>query len=133
MAEVNQGNEGELEIIRAIAESGDDKPVLMLNLNRYVEKAGFPHGELYTGYMAALQRLLPEVGGKILWQHPVLGQPIGEQALDEALAAWYPSHQAFLDLRHAPGSEENFRLRASAVEYAVIHRFSGEVEPFTPK
>jgi len=132
MAEVNQGNEGELEIIRAIAQSDDDRPVFMLNLNRYVEKAGFPDGGLYSNYMSALARLLPEVGGKILWQHPVLGQPIGDQPLDEALAAWYPSHQAFLDLRHAPGSEENFRLRGLAVEYAVIHRFSGEVQPFTP-
>ena len=42
------------------------------------------------------------------------------------------AHQAFLDLRHAPGSEENFRLRGSVVEYAVIHRFSGEVQPFMP-
>jgi hypothetical protein len=82
--------------------------------------------------MTVLEKFVPVVGARILWRHPVLGQPVGEQKLHEVLAAWYPTHQAFLDLFHAPGSEENFRLRALAVEYAVIHRFPGDVYPFSP-
>lgn len=82
--------------------------------------------------MSVLARFLPVVGAKILWRHPVLGQPIGEQKLHEVLAAWYPTHQAFLDLFQAPGAEENFRLRNVAVEYAVIHRCPGEGYPFAP-
>ncbi len=126
-------NEAELAAIRAIATSGNDPPVLMLNLNRYAKTAGFPHGELYRSYMSVLEAFLPVVGGKILWRHPVYGQPVGEQKLDEVLAAWYPTHQAFLDLPTAPGAEENFRLKGLAVEYAVIHRCPGEQYPFSPK
>ena len=35
-------NEDELAIIKAIAESSDDGPILMLNLNRYRPGTGFP-------------------------------------------------------------------------------------------
>ena len=132
MADVKNRNDDEIQVIKEIATSGNDSPVLMLNLNRYAEAAGFPDGELYRGYMSVLEEFLPIVGAKVLWRHNVLGQPIGDQKLDEVLAAWYPSHQAFLDLFTAPGSDENFRLRGLAVEYAVIHRLSGDVSPLSP-
>lgn len=125
-------NEGELDAIKSIANSGNDKPVLMLNLNRYTKAASFPDGELYRRYMSVLADFLPVVGGKILWRHPVYGQAVGEQPLDEILAAWYPSHRAFLDLPSSPGAEENFRLRKLAVNYAVIHRCPGDLYPFCP-
>lgn len=106
--------------------------MLMLNLNRYTPEADFPNGDLYQSYMSVLEAFLPVVGGKILWRHPIYGQPVGEQKLDEVLAAWYPTHQAFLDLPTAAGAEENFRLRGLAVEYAVIHRCPGVQYPFSP-
>ena len=40
-------DEKELEIIRSVATNGNDRPVTMLNLNRYVSEAGFPDGDLY--------------------------------------------------------------------------------------
>ena len=129
---VNKRNETEIQIMREIATSGRDRPVLMLNLNYYSAEAAFPDGSLYRNYMAVLERFLPVVGAKVLWRHPVLGQATGAQKLHEILAAWYPSHQAFLDLPDAPGAEENFRFRAIAVEHAVIHRVSGAVYPFMP-
>jgi hypothetical protein len=132
VAEVKNRNDDEFQFIQKIAASGNDSPVLMLNLNRYSKAAAFPAGELYNNYMSVLEEFLPVVGAKILWRHRVLGQPIGDQKLDEVLAAWYPTHQAFLDLFTAPGSEENFRLRGLTVEYGVIHRFPGDVIPFTP-
>jgi hypothetical protein len=115
-------NDDELEKIRSIASSGNDGPVLMLNLNRYVADAMYPHGELYRSYRRALDAVLPVVGAKIAWQSPAHGQIVGDQPIDEILAVWYPSHQAFLDLPNAPGAENNYRLRAQCVEYAVIHR-----------
>ena len=118
--------------IRAIAQSGQDFPVLMLNLNRYTPEAAFPYGELYQAYMRVLEAFLPVVGGKILWRTPVHGRPVGDQTIDEVLGAWYPSHQAFLDLPNAPGAEENYRLRGQAVEYACIHRCAGTELPFAP-
>ena len=114
-------NDGELDAIRRIA-STDNGPVLMINLNRYAPGSGFPDGAPYRDYMRVLEALLPRVGARILWRTPVYGQPVGEQAIDEVLAAWYPTHQAFLDLPDAPGADENFRLRRECVEYAVIHR-----------
>ena len=122
-------NESELQAIQAIAHGGSDKPVLMLNLNRYSEDAGYPDGENYCKYMSVLEALLPRVGAKVLWRTAVLGQPVGEQPIDEILAAWYPTHQAFLDLPDASGADENFRLRQVCVAYAVIHRCPGDQPP----
>jgi hypothetical protein len=128
----------EIEAITAIAQSGQDRPVLMLNLNRYKPEAGFPNGSLYLRYVTGLEAFLPAVGGAILWRTPVLGQPVGDQQIDEVLAAWYPSHQAFLDLPNAPGAEQNYGLRGVCVDYAVIHRCPGDRprlrphEPVTP-
>ena len=132
MAYVNKRNDDEILRIREIAESGRDGPVLMINLNYYSVEARFPNGELYRNYMEVLASFLPVVGAKILWRHPIFGQVTGEQRVHEILAAWYPTHQAFLDLPTAPGAEENFRLRALAVEHAVIHRVAGDTYPFTP-
>ena len=100
-----QRNDGELERMRAVAASGDDPPVLMLNLNRYAKAADYPHGELYLAYMRALEALLPRVGAKILWRTPVFGQIVGEQPLDEVLAVWYPSHEAFLGMPSVEGAK----------------------------
>ncbi len=113
---------GDFAKIEEIANSDDDNPVLMVNLNKYAE-GEYPNGTIYKDYMKALDVLLENVGAKILWRTPVYGQPIGTQPLDEILGAWYPSHKAFLALREqGKASEENFRLRNLAVEYAVIHR-----------
>ena len=117
-----QRNEDDLALIRAIAGSPDDGPVLMLNLNRYAPAAGFPAGELHRRYISGLEALLGRVGAQILWRLRVLGQTVGEQKVDEVLAVWYPTHRAFLDLASAPGAEENYRLRALCVAGAVIHR-----------
>ncbi len=125
-------NEDELLAIRAIADGGDDRPVLMLNLNRYKPDAGYPGGGIYQQYISGLEQFLPVVGGQILWRTPVFGQAVGEQKLDEILAAWYPSHQSFLDLSSAPGGEENYRLRSLCVAYAVIHRCPGDQYPLRP-
>ena len=92
----------------------------------YVPEAGFPDGELYRAYIGGLEAFLPNVEGKVLWRTPVFGRVVGDQVLHEILAAWYPSHQAFLDLPNAPGAEDNYRLRSEAVEYASIHRCAGE-------
>jgi hypothetical protein len=40
-------NDHDLKIIHEIAASGADRPVLMMNLNRYVEAAAYPDGALY--------------------------------------------------------------------------------------
>jgi uncharacterized protein (DUF1330 family) len=122
MADLPNVNAREIEAFKKIAQSSDDGPVFMLNLNKYRPAANFPAGEHYHEYMRVLDTLLSQVGGKILWRTTVCGQVVGAQDIDEALGIWYPSHQAFLNLMSAPASAENMRLRAIAVERADLHR-----------
>ena len=127
MSDQFEPNAMEFSKINKIAVSAEDKAVLMLNLNRYVPKAAYPNGELYRNYMRALNQLLEQLGGRILWQMPSFGQPLGGEKLHEIIAIWYPSHKAFLNLREMPGSAENFKLRGMCVEYAVLHRCPGDM------
>ena len=122
MSDQFEPNAMEFSKINKIAVSAEDKAVLMLNLNRYVPKAAYPNGELYINYMRALNQLLEQLGGRILWQMPSFGQPLGGEKLHEIIAIWYPSHKAFLNLMEMPGSAENFKLRGMCVEYAEIGR-----------
>ena len=127
MTDQFEPNEEDVSIIRSIAESDMDRPVLMLNLNRYFESVSFPGGKLYKSYMGVLSKLLESLGDKILWQMPSYGQPLGGEKLHEIIAIWYPLHKAFLSLRTMPLSEENFKLRGMCVEHAVLHRCPGNV------
>jgi uncharacterized protein (DUF1330 family) len=122
MADLPSVNATEIERFKQIAGSPDDRPVFMLNLNKYSAEANYPSGQLYKDYMAVLDRLLSQVGGKVLWRTPVLGHVVGNQDIDEALGIWYPSHRSFLNLMSAPASSENMRLRALAVDHADLHR-----------
>ena len=122
MSNVTTFHDAEMQRIKQIAESKADRPVLMININCYTAAADFPSGGLYKQYMAILADRVPAVGGKILWRYPVSGQVTGDQKAQEILAAWYPTHQAFLDLGNGSESAEIFRLRGLAVESAVIHR-----------
>jgi len=125
--------EGELDVLRAIAGSKDDRAVVMLNQNRYRPDVNFPDGELYASYIAAIEATVESVGGKILWRTAVQGLAIGcsHDRCDEVLAVWYPSHSAFLHLPKAERGKEMFRLRKLCVENAVIHRCSDASFPFT--
>lgn len=128
-----QRNSADFAIALDIAESGKDRPVLMLNMNGYRPDAGFPDRGLYKEYIEGLGPFLDGAGGgRILWRFPVLGQAVGDQRVDEILACWYPSHRVFYDLYKAPGADRNFELKGQCVEYAVIHRCPGNVPPFAP-
>ena len=55
---------GDFAKVYEIAGSHDDRPVLMVNLNKYMD-GEYPNGVLYKNYMHALDALLECVGGKI--------------------------------------------------------------------
>ena len=113
---------GDFAKIEEIAVGGNDGPVLMVNLNKYLE-GEYPDGSAYKNYMKALDILLNQVGGMVLWRTPVYGQPRGTRPLDEILGIWYPSHKSFLALKEqGEVSEENFRLRNLVTEHADIYR-----------
>ena len=114
-------NTAEFQVIESIA-ANDDKPVIMLNLNSYAEAAEYPAGDLYVQYMAKLDLLLAEAGGSVLWRMPIDGSPLGGGVFDEIIAIYYPTHQAFLNMRSLPSSDENYRLRDLAVANAQLLR-----------
>ncbi len=86
MSQISTFNASEMQRVREIADSGQDEPVLMLNLNLYSAEADFPNGSLDQRYMAALAKLLPEVGAEVLWKHNVSGQIAGSQKVYEVSA-----------------------------------------------
>ncbi len=120
---------------KAIAGSADDRPVLMLNMNRYTEAAAFPDGEAYTTYMSRLNHSVEAGGGRVLWDVAVADVVIGcdHDAYDEILAVWYPSHQAFVDLPKADGAELMFDSRKQCVANATILSLPGDRFPLEPK
>ena len=103
-------NERAVAQIKAVASSKSDGPVLMININKYNDGEHL-NGETYRDYMKLLPKILDEMGAKVLWQLPALGQPVESQAADEILGIWYPFHKSFLSLPIAPSSVENFRLK----------------------
>ena len=120
----------EIEAIREIA-AAENGPVLMVNCNRY-RIGEYPDGQLYRRWRTVNQQMLNAVDGKILWTLPVQGQPLinGDlEPLDEILAYWYPSHQAFLDMATSDLKDQNMEARKELVEYAIIHRVFGDNPP----
>ena len=127
-------NMADRAIMEEIAKT-DDHPVLMVNQNLYTDKANFPNGELYKKWRAINQKMIKFADAKILWSIPVKGQIMHNgngQPLSEILAYWYPSQQAFLDMKDAPDLEENFAIRKEIIEYAIIHRCDGRNSPMLP-
>ncbi len=120
--------------IRAVATGDDDRPVLMLNLNRYKPEAGFPDGDAYTTYMRWLDHAVEDSGGLVLWRSPVDELVIGcdHDDYDEALAVWYPSHAAFVDLRNADGADKMFDGRSVCVAHATILAMPADQDPLRP-
>ena len=71
MTDLPNFNLEEAQIFKDIATSQHDHPVFMLNLNRYKDEADYPFGRIYKSYMKVLDKLLSEVGAKILWRTSV--------------------------------------------------------------
>ena len=116
-------NELEFAKIEEIANSENDHPVFMLNLNKYFDRSGFLNrNEKFNDYIETVYAILHETGGKMLWRSTVHDQMVGNQEIDEAWAVWYPSHKAFLDLKDVPTAAKSFTLKRQIVERAVIHR-----------
>ena len=122
MAEVPNINSQALDEVSKIASSGDDRPVLMLNLNMYFHGQSTMASDAYKTYNSAVEAILREVKGKILWRSPVYGQPLGKQNVNEVLSVWYPSHQAFIDIKDAPSSARFAEAKNMVVKHAIIHR-----------
>lgn len=126
----------QIAAIAAVANGGADGPLVMLNLNRYRERAAYagePPGhepadvsgrEAYERYGAVALDVLARVGGEVLWQAFASLTVIGEddERWDEVIAVRYPSAQAFLDLALAPEIGEALAHRDAGLESATLIR-----------
>jgi len=128
----------------------DDQPVVMLNLNRYHERAQYPPGatdvdvdvsgrEAYLRYGVVAFAAIQSVGGTILWATDADETVIGcdHDHYDEVVAVWYPSRTAFLGLAAYPGYMEAHVHRDAAIEQATLLATRGEstpvlTQPFAP-
>ena len=127
-------NEQQLTQIMAVAGTGADRPVVMLNLNRFRERAAYegevPGGldpdvsgrEAYLRYGAVAVSVLARVGGRPLWEAESGRSAVGEpgEHWDEVVAVWYPSHQAFVDLATNEELLGAHPHRAAGLERAVL-------------
>ena len=105
----------QIKTMTAIANGDRDGPLVMLNLNRYRERAAYegevpggataevPGEEAYLRYGVVAQAVLERLGGRILWHARSGGTVIGEEKdrYDEVIAVWYPSAAAFVSTTRA--------------------------------
>jgi len=121
------------EVARRAAQEGDGT-VVMLNLNRYRDRAVYeedvPGGldpdvsghEAYMRYGAVATQVIERVGGSIDWYTTSEGSVIGDDAdrYDEIVAARYPSYAAFLQLVFDPELLAAAAHRRAALERAAV-------------
>jgi uncharacterized protein (DUF1330 family) len=126
----------QIELMAAIADGDGDGPLVMLNLNRYRERASYtdepPGGgspdvsgrEAYERYGAVALDVLTRVGGEVLWQAYATLTVIGDdgERWDEVIAVRYPSSQAFLDLALDPAIATALPHRDAGLEHATLIR-----------
>lgn len=130
------------ERLAEVAATGaaDGSPVVMLNLNRYRDRAQYPTGtadadvsgrEAYLRYGVAAYAAIRSVGGEILWAADAAETVIGcdHDVYDEVVAVWYPSRTAFLALAEFPGYMEAHVHRDAAIEQAALIATRGDAEP----
>jgi uncharacterized protein (DUF1330 family) len=86
-----------------------DRPVVMLNLLRFKERAtapdeGLTGEEAYERYADEMTRLVESRGGRVLWSGRVDDQVIGDGAEGFHMAALveYPSRKAFVEIATSP-------------------------------
>src|SRR6476660_8604780 len=137
-AHVSPTDERRAEV--AAVGAADDSPVVMLNLNRYRDRAEYPAGtpdaevsgrEAYLRYGAVAYPAILSVGGEILWATDAAETVIGcdHAVYDEVVAVWYPTRNAFLGLAEWPGYMEAHVNRDAAIAQGALIATRGAAEP----
>ena len=111
---------------RALAEAGDDGPVVMLNLLKFKDRADTgdsKSGEQeYRQYGDTAVRMIEERGGSVIWagraDQILIGDPA--QDWDQVLLVQYPSRAAFLDMVSQPSYLEAHEHRESGLARTIV-------------
>ena len=111
--------------VAALAGGEADGPLVMLNLNRYRDRAA------YERYGGVAMSVLERVGGRILWQAQAHQTVIGDDSdlYDEVIAVWYPRRSAFIELATAREILEARDDRATGLERAALICCEAGAEP----
>ena len=115
-------------------------PIVMLNLNRYRDRAAYeapgPDDDLsgrdaYLRYGEVALRAMAEVGAQILWMAPAEQVFAGcdHEVYDEALLVWYPNRGAFLQMLSLDWYREALVHRNAALEHASVIALTGPAAP----
>ncbi len=115
-------------------------PIVMLNLNRYRERARYDDpgpdddlsgSEAYRRYGEVALRAMAEVGAQILWLRPAEQVFAGcdHDTYDEALAVWYPNRAAFLQMLGLDWYRDALVHRRAALEHATVIALTGPASP----
>ncbi len=122
--EVNNKVSPSEDQMKEFLEPGHDKPIYMVNLLKFKDKAEYPDGretslsgqEAYAIYGAEVGKLLVTHGGAPMFSAAVERLMLGEveELWDTIAIAMYPSRKAMLDMIGSPEYQE-----------IVIHRAAG--------
>ena len=111
------------EQIQALLSGPADRPVVMLNLLRFKERASAPDEGLtgeqaYERYANEMTRFVESRGGRLVWSGRVDGQVIGGGAGGFHMAALveYPSRKAFVEIAMSPDVAQFGAHRAAGLE-----------------
>ena len=96
------------ETIGELLQNDDGRPVCMVNLLKFKEKAIYEDGretsltgpEAYQIYGEGVAKMIDTIGGKIVFSSVVSGLVVGEveELWDAVAIAEYPSRQSFADM-----------------------------------
>lgn len=120
--------------IEALMADTSDEPVVMLNLLRFRQRAAYPDGrpsdltgrQAYDLYAAAMQKLIEERGGRVVFGGHIASLVIGEveDAWDTCVLVEYPSAAAFAATVTSPEVAEIGVHRAAGLEGQLLLRVS---------
>ena len=136
-------DERQISEVAGLAGGETDGPVVMLNLNRYRERAEYqgevPGGlssdvagrEAYLRYGEVAIAVLARLDGRVLWQADSKLTVVGDETdrYDEVVAVWYPSLAAFIALATDPEILAARAHRAAGLERAALIACVSGAEP----
>jgi uncharacterized protein (DUF1330 family) len=118
--------------IEALAADASGGPIVMLNLLRFRARAAYPDGrptsltgrEAYELYATAMQKVIAEHGGRLLFTGDIRALVIGEveDMWDTCALVEYPSAAAFAAIATSPEVAEIGVHRAAGLEGQLLIR-----------
>jgi uncharacterized protein (DUF1330 family) len=100
------------------ARTGEDAPVVMLNLLAFKPDGG---QERYEEYGEAVGPSLEKVGGRIVFMGAPAPALLGEESWDLVILVEYPTRQAFLDMIGSAEYQAIGHLRTEALAKGELH------------